>query len=279
MTITTPPAPQSPQAPPQGPRGSARVIAILAITLGVVLIAGTVVLGVLSSARGGGASGSGELTADATGIRSLDVDVAAADLTVVFSGDEVQLDVTGNVDDWRLTRDEDSLRVSTSRSWWGSWGLFDQADRAVLTLPASLESTALDAEFSLSAGHLRADGRFDDLGIDLSAGDIDVSGSARNLDADVSAGRLVLDLDSVDEADIHLSAGNIAGALTGTAPTETGIDVSAGRLDLTIPDETYAVRSDVSAGTFDNGLRVDAGSRNTITVSVSAGFAGLRAAR
>ena len=133
-----------------------------------------------------------------------------------------------------------------------------------------------DADLSLSAGALRADGRYSSLDLDLSAGSMSVSGTAQSLDADVSAGRLVLDLDGVDEADLRLSAGAIGGELTGRAPQEVTVDVSAGRLELTLPDASYAVASDVSAGEFQNRLTVDAGSDHRVSVSVSAGFALLR---
>ena len=284
-TTLTPPQPPAPPAPgpsgngPQqdGPRSSARVIAILAIVLGSVLIVGAVFSGAFSAVRA--ASQRTEtltLTADATGIRSLDVDVAAADLTIVYGGDTVSLDVQGGAADWRLGRDGDSVTVRTDRGWWGGWRLFGEGDVAVLTLPQSLASVALDADLSLSAGALRADGRYSSLDLDLSAGSMSVSGTAQSLDADVSAGRLVLDLDGVDEADLRLSAGAIGGELTGRAPQEVTVDVSAGRLELTLPDASYAVASDVSAGEFQNRLTVDAGSDHRVSVSVSAGFALLR---
>ena len=68
-----------------------------------------------------------------------------------------------------------------------------------------------------------------------------------------------------------LQAGAYDDAFTGTYR----IDVSAGRLDLTLPDVSYAVGSDVSAGELRNDLDVDARSDRRVSVSVSAGFVAL----
>lgn len=284
-TIAPPPAapstvPGGPGAPGDaggsgGPRASARVVAILAIVLGVVLVAGALVTGVFSAVRAA-SQRTETLTTDATGIRSLDIDVAGADLTVAYGGDEVRLTVTGNASDWRLRRDGDGLTVTTERGWWGSWARFGESDVAVLTLPQSLERSGLDADLSLAAGTLQANGAFSALDLDLSAGSIDVSGSARSLEADVSAGRLVFDLADVGEAELQLSAGAANGELSGHAPREVAIDVSAGRLDLTLPDEAYAVTPDVSAGEFTNRLSVGPTAGNSVSVNVSAGYVALR---
>ncbi|WP_454141812.1 sensor domain-containing protein [Microbacterium lacticum] len=76
--------------------------------------------------------------------------------------------------------------------------------------------------------------------------------------------------------DLRLSAGAVTGAVTGRAPEEVAIDVSAGRLDLTLPDDAYAVSTDVSAGQLDNRLDVASSSANRVTVSVSTGYVALR---
>lgn len=282
-TLTPPPVPPSPPAPPQPPaappattRSASRVVAILTIALGGALILGalgTAALGALGSAtRGAG----GTLTADAAGIRSLDVDVAAADLTIVYGGDEVTLDVDGAASDWRLRRDGGSLVVETQRAWWSGIRPFAESDTAVLTLPRALERSALDADISLSAGALRAQGTYGELDLTVSAGSMTVSGGASALEADVSAGRLVIDLDRVQTADFTLSAGSVEGSLTGSAPRALTAELSAGRLALVLPDDTYAVSTDASAGDVENRLRVDPASPHRITISVAAGFASLR---
>ena len=88
-------------------------------------------------------------------------------------------------------------------------------------------------------------------------------GSARTLVVDLSAGAAEILLDDVREATFSVSAGAIDSRLTGVAPRQVTVDVSAGSLDLTLPDAIYDVRSDVSAGDFVNRLTTgsDAGER------------------
>ena len=97
MTTTlTPPPPTAgaggpsagrPDGPPRptGPRPAARVVAILTIALGAALIFGAFATSALG-AIAGAARGSGTLTADAADVRALTVDVAAADLSIVYGG-------------------------------------------------------------------------------------------------------------------------------------------------------------------------------------------------
>lgn len=278
MTTTLTPPPAAGGHAPDGPtpprRSSARVIAILAIVLGALLLLGGIASTAVTVLRTAG-QGERALTASADGVDRLRVDVSAADLTIVYEGDEVRLGVTGHADEWRLDRDGDTVTVQTRRAWWG-WGLWDSQDHAVLTLPRALEQTALDARISLSASALRGDGRFGDLTLDLSAGSIDLGGHARSVDARLSAGRFSFDLAGVNTADLRLSAGEIVGTITGDAPDQVALEASAGRIDLTLPDETYAVTKDVEAGSVDNKLSVDRTSPHRVTVSVSAGQVALR---
>lgn len=282
-TLTPPPLPPQPAPPAPGPApaaprrsGSNRVVAILAAVLG-----GLILLGTLGSAAWGTVRDAmrvhGSWTADARGVTSLDVEAAASMVTIEFGDvDEAVLEVTdARRGDWRLERDDDALVVrSPDRfpGWGPDWG-FGRRDgeTAVLTLPESLRDAGLDAELSLSAGELRADGAFGDLSIDLGGGAMDVSGSAETLDVEVSAGQTEIDLADVAEASFDVSAGRLLGELTGDAPDAIAITVSAGSLELGLPDEEYDVRSDVSAGSFDNGLDVSASASSTVTVEVAAG--------
>lgn len=285
-TLTPPPVPPAPPSDPgatglvspQPParRPASRVVAILTIVLGVALILGALGTSVLAAIGSSQRGTSGTLTADATDIQSLKVDVAAADLTVVYGGESVVLDVNGAAGDWRVRREGAALVVTTQRTWWSALRPFSESDTAVLTLPRSLEGAALDANLSLSAGALRADGDFGRLDVTVSAGAMNLSGRASTLDADVSAGRLVFDLARVDTARLKLSAGSVDGSLTGSAPSAVSVDLSAGRLALVLPDDRYAVSSDASAGDIENRLRVDSTSPHRITVGVSAGYVSLR---
>lgn len=270
---------QTPPPTPTGPRASARVIAVLAITIGAILILGTVLTTVASAAwqatRG---SGSGTLSADATGIRGLTIDAAAADVRVVYGGDTATLEVSGNAADWRLERAGDTLAVTNQRGWWSPGAWFSDPEEAVLTLPGILQRTALDAEFSLSSGSLRADGRYGRLELDVSAGLMNVAGRADTLIADVSAGRLQFEVADAQTAAVTVSAGLVDGVLTGAAPQQVSVDISAGRADLVLPDAAYAVTADVSAGSFRNALREDPTSAHRVSVTVGAGLADLSSA-
>ncbi|MFC7926001.1 hypothetical protein [Microbacterium laevaniformans] len=287
MTTTlTPPPPTAgaggpsagrPDGPPRptGPRPAARVVAILTIALGAALIFGAFATSALG-AIAGAARGSGTLTADAADVRALTVDVAAADLSIVYGGDRASLEVDGAVTDWRLRRDGDRLVVTTQRTWWSAIRPFGRSDTAVLTLPRSLERVALDGDLTLSAGALRVQGTYGTVDATVSAGSMELSGRAAALTADVSAGRLVVDLAGVDRAGFKLSAGSVEGSLTGSAPRTLTADLSAGRLALVLPDATYAVSTDAAAGDVENRLRVDPNSPRRISLTVSAGFASLR---
>jgi len=287
-TLTPPPVtPASPSGPsgqpaPHGSGGGSagRTISVIAIVVGSIAIAATVVPAI----RGGIAEAtrtSDVLTADATGVTSLELDGSAALVTLAFGDvDEARLEVESTRGTWHLDRDGDELSVRNSTDLfgdWGDWGVFGTSraeERVVLTLPSEL--AGLDADLSLDAGELVADGEFGVLDIDLGAGSVDVTGSAEQLEVDMSAGSADLVLADVRSADLKLSAGRLTGELTGEAPRRVSLEVSAGDFDLTLPDVPYAVTQEVTAGDLDNGLRVDPGSDNVITVEVAAGRVALR---
>ena len=282
-TLTSPPVvPERPAEPPRPPSGGSRAVAIVVIVLG-----GLVLLGAtISAAVGTVASASvhtSTRTLAAAGVEELDIEAAAGTLRVEFTDvQEAELEVTGSwdADVWRLERDGDTLRVaSPDRSGWFGWrGWFgDGGADAVLRLPTSL--AGLDADVSLAAGEFVTDGEFGELDLELAAGAFDVSGSARSLSADVSAGRGTLELEGVREADLTVSAGSLDATLTGTKPDSVELGVSAGSLRLTVPEGDYDVRSDVSAGQFDNRIGSTPGASSTISVQVSAGQAVLKSGR
>ncbi|MDR7187586.1 hypothetical protein J2Y46_000402 [Microbacterium sp. BE35] len=281
-TLTPPPVvPDSPAEPPRPSSGGSRAVAIVVIVLG-----GIVLLGAATSAAVGTIASASvhtsTRTVDAAGIEALDVDAAAGTLRVEFSDvGEAELEVTSSwgAGDWRLERDGDTLQVSSpDRDWFGWRGWFgDGGADAVLRLPASLEG--LDADISLAAGEFVTDGEFGELDLSLAAGSFDVSGSADSLSADVSAGRGTVELDGVREADLTVSAGSLDATLTGAAPDAIELDVSAGSLRLTVPEGEYDVRSEVSAGQFDNSIGSTPGASRTIDVQVSAGQAVLKSGR
>ncbi len=290
-TPLTPPPATAPaaSAPPATPPllaapATAGAPGATAITVVTAVIGGIALLGSGATAA---VAASGDLvrtdtvqTLDVTGITGLDLDVTATDVRIEFGGvSEAELAVTsGRGRTWTLERDDDELLVRSPDSrfgwWFGNW--FDDEETVVLTLPEELQDAGLDASLTLNAGSLTVSGTFAELDVEVTAGDLTVDGAATALDAQLSAGGADILLDGVKTADFGVSAGDLTVELTGTAPTDTTIDVSAGELDLTVPEGGYRVTQSVSAGTLDNELDQDSDARRTIDVSVSAGTVTLR---
>lgn len=297
----TPPAPPAPPAPPTGPEDgvapapennpgpqpvspSAKVIAILTASLGGVIALGLIggtVLSTIASASIGTESQS----ISAAGVRELDIEVSAGSLRVEYADVTMaQLDVSGGWGGrgWTLSRDDDELIVSSPEWSFGGLWLFGRDVRATLVLPQELEEQVLDAQLTVAAGDLEASGRYGELDVELGAGAVSVSGDAREVSADISAGRADLDLTGVESAELSLSAGQLDGRFD-TRPGEpqprlVEVNVSAGSLDLALPDGTYDVTSSVSAGSLDNRLDTSASSSNRVAVELSAGQVILRSA-
>lgn len=276
-TVTTTPAPRPPRS-----GGRKALITVSAIVGGVVLLGAGTMAAVgavrqITSANAGDASS----TVDASGVTSIDVEAGGADVTVRF-GDvtEAVLEVSGQSDTWTLERDDDEIVVRDPRlgfGWWmGDW--FGDATVVTLTLPQEL-SGRIDADLSLSAGSMRANGDFAELDLDVSAGTLTAEGSARSVSADLSAGRVDIRLDDVQEIDLSASAGQIFAEFGGSAPDAVSIGMSAGNTEVTLPDVEYAVSEDISAGSLDNGLRTASSSSHTVSVSVAAGSVELRRGR
>lgn len=278
MTVPQPPVP-----PPaaSGTRGSSRVIAILAIALGAAVILGALGSSVFSTVAAASVR-TETRTVDVHGVDELEVSVDAASLRLEFADvSEATLEVTSGLGAgaWTLENEDGTLRVETPERFGPRWWIFADQERATLTLPERLAASDLGASMDLAAGELALDGTFGDLEIEVGAGRLSVDGSARTLAADLSAGGAEIDLADVTEAEFSVSAGTIDARLSGAAPRAVTVQVSAGGLDLELPGGAYDVRSDVSAGDFENGLDAQAGARNTVDVTVSAGTVTIDSAR
>lgn len=309
MPLTPPPAsspgasgpaasggvPNAPAPAPQGPRGSgARAGAIAIAVFGGVVLLGTGATAAVAAVHDvsrSTVSGSGEVVSATTaGLSGLDLDVGRTNMSVEFGDvDEATLEVIGTRSDrWTMERNEDELVVRSpgnhfglfdGRWFGGDWfggDLFEGEGQVVLTLPESLNDGSLSADFNLGAGSLDIEGDFDEVGIEMGAGSLTMAGAAASVDADISAGHARLDLADVSTADFTIAAGKLIATLTGTTPQEVTVDVSAGTLELTVPDDSYNVSQDVSAGSLDNRLDTSSSSRSTIDATVSAGSAILR---
>lgn len=276
MTIPNPTTQQAPDAPSGR---AARWISIVVIVLGAIGI----VYGVGSGVARGFASHSatsGSYTADAAGVEQLRIDSSAAAFEIRFDDvDEATLDVVtsgGPVQEWHLERTGDTLVVDTDRRWrWFGFGVTfgDRVgeEHAVLTLPSALQGERLDLETEIAAGSFEAAGDWGTASIDLSAGSADLSGTAESLTAQVSAGEARIDLAVEGAVTLDVSAGRIVGALTGEQPASIDAQVSAGGIELTIPDGEYAVTESVSAGDSDVRVVDDSRAASSIDVEVSAG--------
>lgn len=255
------------------------IVVVTAVVGGVALLAsgGTAAVAAVADLSRGDYS----QTASAEGVDALDVEVGGSDVTVVFDDvDDAELEVIGGRrGTWTIERRDDELVVrSPDRlfGWFGwSGGWFGDDERVVLTLPEELNTGELDAAFDLGAGSLDVDGDFAALSADVGAGALFISGSADTLDADINAGRAEIRLDGVREADFRIAAGRLTGELTGLTPDAVTVDVTAGSLEVILPQDTYRVTQEVSAGSFDNGLDESSSSDHVVDVTVAAGSARL----
>lgn len=281
-TLTPPPVPPAHPAPPQTQTPEARTGSrALAITLGVV--GGVVAIGAMGLAAASsiastvftGQGGAQTVTADVAGVRGLDVSSNAGDFRIAFGDvDEAVLEAESDSGSWTLRRDGDALVVDSPRHWFGfSW---DFRQSAVLTLPRSLEGVDLDV--SISAGSFDAAGTFGEVSYDLSAGDFEIEGSATSLDADMSAGNSVIELSGLRTASFEVSAGDLWGDLTGgEAPDAIDIDVSAGSVELQLPDVPYAVTTESAFGDITSNVDESSRAPRTISVELAAGDVTLQA--
>ncbi|MGC5075614.1 hypothetical protein [Agrococcus sp. DT81.2] len=265
-------------------RRPGRWISILLVVLGsiglVFAVGGGVVRGVAAHS-----ATSQSWSAPVDGVEALSVDTAAAGFEVRFDDiDEARLDAStdgGPVQSWRLERDGATLRVDAEHRWgwfgFGGWfGGRNGEEHVVLTLPAALERAGLDLDVDVAAGSFDADADWGTALVQLSAGSVALAGDAESLGLEVSAGEARLDLATAGDVTMQVSAGRVIGALTGEQPASITADVSAGSIELSIPDGAYAVTQDVSAGDATIDVDDDRDAASTIDVQVSAGSISLR---
>lgn len=291
--LTPPPAsvPQSdaphaaPTPPPAGrSSGATAVMVVTAVVGGLALLGagGTAAAAAVGTIATSNRADSVQ-SVSVAGLESIDLSADASSMRVEFGDvDEATLAITnGRGTPWRFERDGDELVVRSPQGVFGWWigGWFGEEEIAVLTLPESLRDAGLDADLNLNAGSLDVAGDFGILDVSVNAGALDIQGAAKELDVQMSAGRADILLDGIAQADLGVSAGDLTVELTGTPPALTSIDVSAGTLDLTVPDVEYAISQEISAGTLNAEVDEASSSRRTIDVSLSAGTATIRPGR
>lgn len=277
MSSPTINAPISPQNPP--PAGSKKSITLVLTILGALIILGVIATSALHASNSLASSNS-EQTANVQGVTALDVQVDAGRFKILFADiPEASLEVhSARSDQWTLRREAGTLLVRSPNNW-GNWcfvGCNFEDNEVTLTLPNSLNDGKLDAELQMTAGEFSADGNFNDLVMEMSGGTLDASGSAKGLFVELGAGKTDIDMANVQIATFDVSAGRVDGVFTGSAPKDIQAQVSAGLLQLTLPDTSYNVIQNVSAGAVDNNLNVSQKSEHKVQVEVSAGNVLLR---
>lgn len=267
-----------PSPEPQRSAATKPLMIVLAVIGGVTLL-GILLTTVFSSVIGL-SRGSATMTTDMTGVTGVSVDSSAAQFTLEFGAvPEATLETSGlHASNWQLRRDGTQLQVQAPNQWM-NWCIFNcnfEDNQVTLILPEEFNDGSLDADFDLAAGRLIANGDFDRLEVELGAGEATVNGAANELDAQISAGSANLNLANVQTADLEVAAGRMITELTGDAPDTVNAEVSAGRLEVTLPDTEYAVNSEVSAGNLDNQLQTNAASNHRVNIELAAGNATLQ---
>lgn len=259
------------------------------VAITVAVLGGTLLLGAMGTAAIAGiyAATRGEvgeaqfLTNSADGVTDLSVDATAANFTITCDGsvdrqDTFEFSTDSGDRQWRMFERGGQLRIEPNEPWIGvSFGGGSQRIQDItLGLPAQAcdGSALLNADVELGAGKLLMDGNYGEVEALVEAGDFDFRGDAAQFELELAAGSANFVANNVAEGSVTVSAGKVTGEFAGSAPTLLKTEVNAGRAVLTLPDESYSVRSDVSAGSFDNGLRTEQGaSEYVVKVDVSAG--------
>ncbi len=272
-TTNLPPVPPRTTGNPRG-NGTALNI-VLAVIGGLVIL--TLLIGSARSAFGALSREHSTQNVSVQGVTALKISAGTGSFDLRFADiNEATLEVEStSAQDWQLKR-EGSTLVLDSPDPWGNWCFFGcdfQENTAVLTLPESMNDGSLDAYFKLAAGDFNAVGSYKDLQIEVGAGELDMSGAAQSAKVQLGAGQANVNLADVQQADFKISAGQLNGTLSGKAPQQVTASVSAGALDLALPQGTYDLRQNVAAGDVSNRLSTDVDSPNKISVEVAAGNA------
>lgn len=286
-----------------GMNKSVGALTVALAVVGGITLAGSAALGAVSGMSSDVTSRTVDLSqALAAPVASdLKVDVSGAELSIeYYSGDEVQFEASGKrADRWRVSVDDRTIRVSGpgrgfdwfADGWFDGWSGGDWFDadlpfgwgdddadarmssRATLRLPAMLQG--IDADLTLDAGRLTVDGTLGEVDATVNAGALELDGSAEQFAVTVNAGRADVDLDGVSMGTYMISAGRVTSELSGGLSALT-VEVSAGALDLTLPDDAYDLRRNMTAGSINSDLAEASDSAHRIDVRVTAGTVTLR---
>lgn len=272
MTIDTPPAAP---APPRR-RGAAFAVSIVTIVVGACIALGTV--------AGTGASAVVVLRdADRNSVSvddaeqavgSLDIDVTGGALTIAY-GDvgSARLDAAQNRSRWTFERRGDSLRVASPN---GTFVGLGTGSSATLTLPREWAVSGLGVDAQVSGGTLDLQGDYGTVSIRVAGGTTSLSGAASEIDLNVSGGSASVQLRDVGTAVFEVAGGEVTAQLRGSTPARTDVELTAGSIDLRLPDDEYRVRVDDGLGQVDNALRQSSTATAEVDVTATMGEVRLR---
>ena len=81
---------------------------------------------------------------------------------------------------------------------------------------------------------------------------------------------------SKDHAAIEVAGGEVTAQLRGSTPSRTDVELTAGSIDLRLPDDDYRVSVDDGLGQVDNGLRESSTATAEVDVTATMGEVRLR---
>jgi len=198
--------------------------------------------------------------------------------------ERIVVDVNGRVS--VAAGDETSVTVEREWAWVGAPDTSVDLENGVLHVRGRCGVHGLVPGRCLT--HVNATvARGTEVAVTTSAGTVSVTGTTGGVDLRTSAGRVDV-TDVAGPARLHSSAGAIAGTVNGgdvnasTAAGSIALDVTgdpghlsatsrAGGVTLTVPDHTYAVDFDTSAGDVELDVRIDLDATRRITARSSAG--------
>lgn len=278
MTVQTPLDPTPP--PAAAPTPPRRTGAALAVSIVTIVVGGCAILGAFASSGFSAAAafsrsaGSGQTQAsDIQGVRDLDVDIAGGSLTIEYGEVSEAILDDMNTPGWTIEKRGSTLRVVSPDHSLVDWG---SSPAASLTLPRELGRSGIDLRVDLAGGSLDAVGDFGDLAVKVTGGQATLSGRADALDVSVAGGSASAEVSGADSAAFEVAGGELSAVLTGTTPTTTTIEVTAGSADIALPDDTYLVASD-GPGSLDNSLPTSPTATARVEVQTALGSVTLRA--
>ncbi|MEV7757381.1 DUF2807 domain-containing protein [Microbacterium sp. NPDC089180] len=272
MTIDTPPAAP---APPRR-RVAAFAVSIVTIVVGACVALGTVA-GTAASAvvvLRDADRGSVRVDGAAQAVGSLDIDVTGGALTIAYGDvDSARLDAATGRAGWTFERRGDALRVASPNRSFVDWGA---GSSATITLPRQWAGTGLGVEAQVSGGALDLQGDYGTVSVRVAGGTTSLNGAAGELELDISGGSASVQLRDVGTAAFEVAGGEVTAHLRGSTPIRTYVQLTAGSVDLRLPDDEYRVSIDDGLGQVDNGLRQSPTATAEVDVTATMGEVRLR---